>query len=196
MRAVVKISGRQYQVEEGRYLIVDRVNMDRLGKKDGDTLEFNEVLMVLDGDKTLLGAPTVKDAKVKAKVLANLRDKKVLVYKMRPKKGYRLKQGHRQELSRLQIEFIEFPGRTAPQVKPVERKPIPAKPDAAPKKAEKAASKKTEKAATVTETEAPKADKAAEAKTEKPETAKKASAPKAKKSEGAEKKTGSQKACR
>ena len=177
MQAVVKIQGRQYKVEEGRYLLVDRF------APDNDTVELTEVLYVSGDDKTLLGTPTVQGAKIKARVLSHLRDKKVLVYKMRPKKGYRLKRGHRQELTRLQIEFIEFPGRTSPQVKPVEK---PARPEkaAAPKKSEaKASAKASPQASTVTQTEAPSTEKT---------TAKKAGAPKAKKSEaGGEKKASS-----
>ena len=108
MFAIIDLNGKQYRVEEGRYVEVDHV----LQNPD-EVIEVGNVLMVVDGETTLLGAPYVEGATVKAKVLTHTRGPKVLVYKMRCKKGYRRKNGHRQDFTRLQIEAIDFSGRTS-----------------------------------------------------------------------------------
>ncbi len=104
MQAVVDLNGKQYQVEEGRYVVVDRLSLE-----PDAALELDKVLMVLNGEKSLVGAPYVEGAKVKAKVLSHGKGPKVLVYKMRCKKGYRRKNGHRQDFTRLQIESVQSP---------------------------------------------------------------------------------------
>lgn len=101
MRAIVEISGKQYQVEQGRYIDIDTYNANV-----DDALTFDNVNVVLDGDTSHLGKPFVAGAKVTAKVLAHGKLKKVIVYKMRPKKGYRRKQGHRQGYTRIMVESI------------------------------------------------------------------------------------------
>lgn len=101
MYAIVEINGKQYQVEEGRYVVVDL-----LDQAPDATMELDKVLMVADGKATKIGQPFVEGAKVSAKVLTHYKDKKVLVYKMKRKKGYRRKNGHRQQYTRLQIEQI------------------------------------------------------------------------------------------
>lgn len=101
MYAILEVAGKQYKVEEGRYVDVDNLNLE-----DGESLELDQVLMVANGDDIKIGQPTVAGAKVTAKVLNSYKDKKVLVYKMKRKKGYRRKQGHRQPYTRIQIEKI------------------------------------------------------------------------------------------
>lgn len=108
MLAVIELNGKQYQVEEGRYLQVDS-----LPNKEDDVLQIGNVLMVVDGEQSVLGAPFVAGASVTAKVLSHGRGPKVLVYKMRCKKGYRRKNGHRQGFTKIQIEDVVFPGKKA-----------------------------------------------------------------------------------
>jgi large subunit ribosomal protein L21 len=123
MFALVDLNGKQYKLEEGRYL-----DVDLLPNQANEEIELGNVLMVVDGDNTLVGAPYVAGAKVKAKVLSHGRGPKILVYKMRPKKGYRRKNGHRQDFTRLQVELLEFPGKSATAAKA--EKPATEKPKA------------------------------------------------------------------
>lgn len=102
MYAVIKTGGKQYKVEEGKW-----VDVELLHKEEGDAVSFDEVLLVSDGDNTKVGSPAVENAKVTGKVVKNDRKKKVIVYKMRPKKHYRRKAGHRQYFTRVMIEKIE-----------------------------------------------------------------------------------------
>lgn len=106
MLVIAEINGKQYQIEEGRYVTVDRLSNDV-----DEVLELNNVLMVVDGSNSVVGAPFVEGATIRAKVLRHDRGPKVLVYKMRCKKGYRLKNGHRQDYTQLQIESVSIPGR-------------------------------------------------------------------------------------
>jgi large subunit ribosomal protein L21 len=108
MLAIVEINGKQYQVEEGRF-----VTVDRLPQAPDETLEIGNVLMVIDGEKSVVGAPFIEGAKVRARVLSHERGAKILVYKMRCKKGYRRKNGHRQNYTRVQIEGLDLPGKAA-----------------------------------------------------------------------------------
>lgn len=101
MYAIIDIGGKQYKVEEGRYLEIDLT-----GLEPGSELNFDRVLMVSDGNSVNIGQPIIEGASVKAKVLRDVKDKKIIVYKMRPKKGYRRKQGHRQNYSQVMIEKI------------------------------------------------------------------------------------------
>lgn len=133
MFALVDLNGKQYRLEEGRYL-----DVDLLGQQPNEVIEFGNVLMVVDGDTTLVGAPYVDGAKVKAKVLSHGRNAKVLVYKMRCKKGYRRKNGHRQHYTRLQVEVLDFPGKKASSA--TTAKAEPAAPKAAKEKKQPAAS--------------------------------------------------------
>lgn len=104
MLAIVELNGKQYQVEEGRF-----VTVDRLSQAVDETLEIGNVLMVVDGERSVVGAPYIQGAKVRARVLSHERGAKILVYKMRCKKGYRLKNGHRQSYTRVQIEGFDLP---------------------------------------------------------------------------------------
>ncbi|MBY0405471.1 MAG: 50S ribosomal protein L21 [Cyanobacteria bacterium] len=108
MFALVDLNGKQYRFEEGRYL-----DVDLLPQEAEESVELGNVLMIVDGDKTLVGAPFVEGAKVQAKVLSHRRGPKIIIYKMRCKKGYRRKNGHRQDYTRLQIVSLDFPGKKA-----------------------------------------------------------------------------------
>ncbi len=101
MLAIVDLNGKQYEVQEGRYL-----NVDLLPKDVDETFEISNVLMLVDGEQSVVGLPYVAGATVKAKVLRHFRGPKVLVYKMRCKKGYRRKNGHRQDYTQIQIESV------------------------------------------------------------------------------------------
>ncbi|MFM7390254.1 MAG: 50S ribosomal protein L21 [Vampirovibrionales bacterium] len=100
--AIVEISGKQYHVEEGRYITIDL-----LDQAEDAQLTFDKVNLLINGEAIHIGAPYVAGATVQAKVLNHFRGPKVLVYKMRCKKGYRRKNGHRQSYTRIQIESIK-----------------------------------------------------------------------------------------
>lgn len=99
--AIVEISGRQFWVEKGKYY-----NLNRIPTELGQQITLNRILLLNYEDQVLIGQPYVKDAIVKGRILEHLRDRKKIIYKMRPKKKTRKKQGHRQELTRVLIEDI------------------------------------------------------------------------------------------
>ena len=102
MTAIFVTGGKQYKVSEGDVLFVEKLAVEA-----EETVVFDEVLAVV-GDEVQIGKPVVEGAKVTAKVLKNGKSKKVIVYKMHPKKGYRRKQGHRQPYTKIQIESISL----------------------------------------------------------------------------------------
>lgn len=112
MLAIVETGGKQYQVSEGRYLDVELLDV-----AVDESLVFDKVVMIVAGDQTQVGQPYVEGAAVKAKILNHGKDAKVIVYKQRCKKGYRKKQGHRQNYSRVMVESIDFPGKAASESK-------------------------------------------------------------------------------
>lgn len=99
--AIVEISGRQFWVEKGKYYDFNRIPT-ALGKE----ISLNRVLLLNTDNDVLIGKPYLENVQIKGKVLEHLRGKKTIVYKMRPKKKTRRKQGHRQELTRVLIEDI------------------------------------------------------------------------------------------
>ena len=99
--AIVEIGGRQFWIETGKYYDFNRIPID-LGKQ----IILNRILLFNDGGELLIGKPYLKEVQIKGKVLEHFRGKKTIVYKMRPKKKTRKKQGHRQELTRVLIENI------------------------------------------------------------------------------------------
>ncbi|MBU0942989.1 MAG: 50S ribosomal protein L21 [Proteobacteria bacterium] len=101
MYAIVRTGGKQYQVTSG-----DRLRVEKLEGNVGDTVELTDVLMVVDGDKTLVGRPVVESAKVVATIAEQGKAKKVIIFKKKKRKGYRLKKGHRQFYTALQIQEI------------------------------------------------------------------------------------------
>lgn len=101
MYAIIRVAGRQYRAEAGQ-----TIDVDHLQNEVGSDLMINEVLLVGDGDKTVIGTPTVEGAAVKATVEEQLRDKKVIVLKWHVSTVYRPKRGHRQQYTRLRINEI------------------------------------------------------------------------------------------
>jgi large subunit ribosomal protein L21 len=99
--AIVEISGRQFWIETGKYYDFNRIPIE-LGKE----ILLNRVLLLNDEGNVFVGKPYLESIKVKGKILEHLRGKKTIVYKMRPKKKTRRKQGHRQDLTRVLIEDI------------------------------------------------------------------------------------------
>ena len=102
MYAIVETGGKQYQVEEGRYVEVELLDAEKDSK-----VVFDKVVMIVNGKKSKVGQPYVTGASAEGTVLAHDKAKKVIVYKQRPKKGYRLKQGHRQGFARVMINKIK-----------------------------------------------------------------------------------------
>ena len=101
MYAIVETGGKQYQVEEGRY-----VDVELLGEEADAKVVFDKVVMIVNGKKSKVGQPYVEKATVEGTVIKTDRAKKIIVYKQRPKKGYRRKQGHRQGFTRVMITKI------------------------------------------------------------------------------------------
>ena len=102
MYAVIKTGGKQYRVSEG-----DTVEVEKLPVEVGAEVRFDEVLLIGTDTDTRLGTPTVAGASVVGKVVLNGRAPKVLVYKIRRRKNYRRKQGHRQAFTRLVVQSIK-----------------------------------------------------------------------------------------
>ena len=152
MYAIVEIAGQQFKVEKDQQLFVHR-----LQDKEGSKVTFDNVLLIDNKGKVNVGAPVIKGAAVSAKVLEHLKGDKVIVFKKKRRKGYKVKNGHRQFLTKIQIEAIAESG-----AKPAAKKAEPKaeKAEAAPKAetaAKKPAAKKpAAKKATTTKAAAPK----------------------------------------
>ena len=101
MLAVFQTGGNQYPVKAGQVLKVERLEGDK-----GDNISFNDVLLVSDTTSHTIGSPLIKGARVQAKILEQIRDKKIIVFKKRRRQNYRHTQGHRQYLTVLKIESI------------------------------------------------------------------------------------------
>ncbi|ANH61800.1 50S ribosomal protein L21 [Dokdonia donghaensis] len=145
MYAIVEIAGQQFKVAKDQ-----KVFVNRLSTEEGKTVDFDKVLLVGDGSNITLGAPAIDGALVGAKVLRHLKGDKVIVFKKKRRKGYRVKNGHRQSLTEIVIESIATSGakKAAPkkEAKAAPKAAAPAK-EAAPKaEAKKAAPKKAAKA--------------------------------------------------
>ena len=110
--AIVEASGKQFWLQSNRYY-----DLDRCPGEVNDVLTIEKVLLVNDGKDLKLGKPYVKDAKVEIKVLEHRRGPKIIVYKMRPKKKTRRKNGHRQELTRVLVQSISVGSKTAKETK-------------------------------------------------------------------------------
>lgn len=102
MYAVIKTGGKQYTVEVGQ-----SVRIEKLNAEVGANVEFDEVLLVSNGDDLKVGTPVVEGAKVKATVEAQDKAKKIVVFKYKAKKNYRKKKGHRQPYTQVKIDAIE-----------------------------------------------------------------------------------------
>jgi large subunit ribosomal protein L21 len=105
MYAIVEIAGQQFKVEKDQ-----KVFVHRLQTEEGKKVSFDNVLLLSDGDKVTVGAPAIDGAQVSAKVLKHLKGDKVIVFKKKRRKGYRVKNGHRQSLTEIQIESIVASG--------------------------------------------------------------------------------------
>ena len=101
MYAIVEIAGQQFKVEKDQKVFVHRLNAE-----EGSKVDFDKVLLVDNDGKVKVGVPTVSGAKVSATVLNHLKGEKVLVFKKKRRKGYQKLNGHRQYLTRIQIEGI------------------------------------------------------------------------------------------
>ena len=98
MHAIIETGGKQYKVTEGDVLYIEKLDAEA-----GSSITFDKVLAVLDGESAKFGAPTVDGASVTANVVKNGKGKKVLVFKYKPKKNYRRRQGHRQPYTKVEI---------------------------------------------------------------------------------------------
>ena len=101
MYAIVDIAGKQIRVEKDQELITPRLDVE-----EGKSVDFDKVMLLDNDGKVTLGTPTIKKAKVSAKVLEHGKGDKVIVFKKKRRKGYRVKNGHRQEFSKVVIESI------------------------------------------------------------------------------------------
>ncbi len=102
MYAIIEACGRQYKVTEG-----DVVFFEKLDAEEGKKVTFDNVVLLADGDKIEVGSPFVKGAKVEGKVAEHGKGKKIVVFKYKPKKNYRRKQGHRQPYTKVEITSIK-----------------------------------------------------------------------------------------
>src|SRR5690625_3152327 len=101
MYAVVETGGKQYRVQEGDVLFVEKLDVE-----EGSTVDFDKVLVLSNDDGLTVGKPLVEGAKVEGSVLEHGKNKKVIVFKYRDKKNYKRKQGHRQPYTKIKIEKI------------------------------------------------------------------------------------------
>jgi len=109
MYAIVEIAGQQFKVENGKKIFVHRLEFE-----EGKEVEFDKVLLIEDEGKITIGEPTIKDAVVGGKILDNgVRGDKLIVFKKKRKKGYRVKNGHRQNFT--QVEIISINGINSPK---------------------------------------------------------------------------------
>ena len=152
MYAVVEIAGQQFKVEKDQ-----KVYVNRLEGKEGSKISFDNILMLDNSGKIVVGDPVVKGASVEAKIVKHLKDDKVIVFKKKRRKGYKVKNGHRQALTQIVVENIlekaakaKVKGKTetsksdAPAKKVAAKKPVAKKVAAVKKPAvKKAATKKT-----------------------------------------------------
>jgi len=128
MYAIVEIAGHQFKVEKDQ-----RVFVNRLQTEEGKKVSFDNVLLLGDGDKVTVGAPAIDGAQVSAKVLKHLKGDKVIVFKKKRRKGYRVKNGHRQSLTEIVIESIAASGAKKAAPKKEVKKAEPKSEVAAPK---------------------------------------------------------------
>ncbi len=114
MFAILETGSKQYKVAEGDVLEVELVNKEKIS--EDKIIDFDSVLLVKN-DKLHIGQPFVKNARIEAKVLEEFKAPKIIVFKKKPKKGYKRTRGHRQQLHRIQIEKIEIKTKTKTEAK-------------------------------------------------------------------------------
>ena len=140
MYAIVEIGGKQVKVEKDQ-----KVFLNRLEGKEGSKVTFDNILLLDNSGKVILGTPSIKGAAVEAKILKHLKDDKVIVFKKKRRKGYKVKNGHRQLLTEIMVEKILEKGaklKSEDKVEVKESKPAAKKPAV-----KKPAAKKTTKKA-------------------------------------------------
>jgi large subunit ribosomal protein L21 len=145
MYAIVEIAGQQYKVEKDQQIFVHR-----LEGKEGSKVTFDNVLLTADGDKIEVGAPAVQGVSVSAKIIEHLKGDKVIVFKKKRRKGYKVRNGHRQYLSKIEISSIGKASKAAPKAA--------AKKEEAPKAEAKPAAKAETKKPAAKKATAPKAE--------------------------------------
>ncbi|MGA2533286.1 MAG: 50S ribosomal protein L21 [Candidatus Aminicenantales bacterium] len=154
MYAVILTGGKQYRVKVG-----DLLSVEKLEAGQGETIHFDRVLLIEDGENILVGTPVLEDAAVRAEVIEQYKDEKVLVFKKKRRKQFRRTRGHRQQLTKVRVAGI-FPDKSvAPAVEPPAPKPRPEITEKAP--APKKAAKAPEKAEAAPKKAAAKSRKAA-----------------------------------
>jgi large subunit ribosomal protein L21 len=153
MYAIVDVAGQQFKVEKDQ-----KIYVHRLEGEEGDVVEFDKVLLIEDGDKILIGEPTIDGALVSGKILSHLKGDKVKVFKKKRRKGYKVLKGHRQYLSQILIEKImDKGGKKKEAVK--EKQPAKAKTEAKTDVKATPSTEKTAKKTTDKVTSKPKATK-------------------------------------
>jgi len=158
MYAIVEIAGQQFKVEEGNKIFTHRLDIE-----EGNNIDFDKVLLIEDNDKIIIGEPVISEAIVEGKVLEHVRADKVIVFKKKRKKGYRVKNGHRQNLSHVEIINIltdkTGPRKEAPKHEKAEAKKSVAADETAPVKKVSAKKEPAKKAAVKKEAKAEVAEK-------------------------------------
>lgn len=134
MYAIVEIAGQQFKVEQGKKIFVHRLEVEA-----GSQVDFDKVLLIEDEGNITIGEPTIKDAVVGGKILENVRGEKVIVFKKKRKKGYRVKNGHRQNFTQVEILTINGKGSEKAETSEVKEKKAAKKPAEKKEKAAKAA---------------------------------------------------------
>ncbi|MEN6320773.1 MAG: 50S ribosomal protein L21 [Syntrophaceae bacterium] len=103
MYAVIKTGGKQHKVSEGDVISIEKINGNR-----GDTVSFNEVLMISKDDDIKVGTPYLEGANVSGEIIEQTKGQKINVFKMKRRKGFKKKTGHRQKLTRMKIKAISI----------------------------------------------------------------------------------------
>ena len=144
MYAIVEIAGQQFKIEQDQQIFVHR-----LEAKEGSKVDFDKVLLMDNAGKINVGAPVIKGAKVIAKILEHLKGDKVIVFKKKRRKGYKVKNGHRQYLTKIEILKIDENASVTKEVGPkkeakpvVDKAPVAKKPAAEKAPVTKTAAKK------------------------------------------------------
>ncbi len=155
--AIVESGGKQYKAVEG-----ESIEVDRLPAQTGETVNLSRVLMLVDGETSLVGTPTVSDIQVSATVLEHFKCPKVVVFKYSPKKRIRVKGGHRQQYTRLMVDAIGKVGesRRPAQAKNIEAQAEASGEDSSEARADEAVSTTKAEKTTEKKTAKPKAEKA------------------------------------
>jgi large subunit ribosomal protein L21 len=129
--AIVESGGKQYKAVEG-----ESIDVDRLPANVGENVELKQVLMIVDGEDVNIGAPTVSGIQVGTTVVSHFKGPKIIIFKYSPKKRIRVKTGHRQQYTRLNVDVIGKPGESRKTTKVAKAEPLPEKPVAKVEKKE------------------------------------------------------------